>query len=124
MTLNALLRVTARHLPRTTPLLFKTAGRAAAARFATTTIPHLAGHPGPTSTTSTTTKNQQQQNNPSEEARKAAGLLRKLQQDPAYLKKIHDDQPMYFKPEGPDSLPGDRNFKRTGGLNTEPPKDQ
>ena len=96
--ITCLLRVTTRRLPRSlTPHL----------RAASTSIPHLAGHPGPTTSTSSSTNA-----NPSDEARKAAELMRKLQEDPAFLNKIHDDQPMYTKPEGPDSLPGDRSYKR------------
>ena len=108
--ITSLLRVTTRRLPRSlTPHL----------RAASTSIPHLAGHPGPSA--SSTTTSTKPHANPSDEARKAAELMRKLQEDPAFLNKIHNDQPMYTKPEGPDSLPGDRTFKRSGGASTQEP---
>ena len=103
----SLIRTSVRSVPKvaasTNPGLFLQAMRAASS-----SIPNLAGHPGPTKPPTST----QQQGNPSEEARKAAELMNKLQNDPEYLKKIHDDQPMYVKPGGPDSLPGDHKYKR------------
>lgn len=96
-TILSLSRTAARRLTRPSLGLF-------AARAASSSAPHLAGHPGPSTPYKGT--------NPSDEARKAAELLQKLQDDPEKLNQIHDDQTMYFKPEGPDSLPGDRDYKR------------
>ena len=108
MTIMSLIRVTARRLPRSV-LNHHQECRFQIIRAASTSIPHLSGHPGPTSSSPSTS-----QSNPSEEARKAAELMQKLREDPAYLKQIHDDQLMYTKPAGPDSLPGDRALKRGG----------
>ena len=105
---SLLVRATTRRLPMLRTVLISQRA------VVSTTIPHLAGHPGPTGTKSSSTTNKPQ-SNPSEEARQAAELMRKLQEDPVYLKKIHDDQPMYFKPAGPDSLPGDQSYHRRGG---------
>mmetsp|Transcript_161 Transcript_161/g.301 ORF Transcript_161/g.301 Transcript_161/m.301 type:complete len:139 (+) Transcript_161:156-572(+) len=92
-----------------------------AVRAASTSHPHLAGHPGPTNSSTSSNTNT---TNPSEEARQAAELMRKLQEDPTVLNQIHDEQPMFVKPAGPDSLPGDREYKREKATSTKKTESQ
>lgn len=108
MILSSLSRTTVRRLAAASRIVTPTTLCRA---VASSSVPHLAGHPGPTSSSSGSRNTNGK--DPSEEARQAAEYMRKLQEDPTRLNEIHDDQPMYFKPEGPDSLPGDREYRRS-----------
>ena len=111
MILSSLSTAVRRLAPPTLAVVQHQVPKMIAARFASTTIRHLAGHAGPT-TTSSSSSSSSSATNPSEEARQAAEHLRKLQENQSALNEIHNEQPMFAKAAGPDSLPGDRDYKR------------